>query len=140
MALNSKTPNRLHLSAHIILPAQHRSRSSTGPLREADEFWISRQPIPSNALLLKPALHIDPPRLIKAHRRPDPAALHDLLDLALCVVVEAGAAVASRYIAGEVEGGGGEPGIYVTAKGGGDRRIEVAAERKRGGLERDISD
>jgi hypothetical protein len=90
--------------------------------------------------LLKPALHIDPSCLIEAHWRPDPAALHDLLNLALCIVVEAGAAVAFRYIAGEVKGRGGEPGFYVAAKGGGDRSIEVAAERERGGLERDISD
>jgi hypothetical protein len=85
--------------------------------------------------LLKPALHIDPSRLIEAHRRPDPTAFHDLLDLALCIVVEASAAVASRDIAGEVEGGGGEPSFYVAAKGCGDRRIEVAAERERGRLE-----
>lgn len=103
--------------------------------RKAHKLRIPRPAIPADAPPLQDALHVYPARLVEADRSAEPAAAHDVDDLALGVVVEARARVAAARVGQQVERRRGEAGLDVRGEGGRDgagARVEVREEGEPG--------
>ncbi|KAL3963671.1 hypothetical protein ACCO45_000675 [Purpureocillium lilacinum] len=89
---------------------------------EADKLGIPRAPIRADAVLLEAALHVSLARLVKCHA----PLLHDLEDLGLARVVQAGTTVARLHIADQVKVAAGEAGLDVAGEAAGQPRVYVS--------------
>ena len=115
----SKQVNR-HAPPHNTRP-RFTSFFPAPPLRKTNELRIPRPAIRPNIVLPEPVLHVESPRLVE----PDSAPLHDGLDLALALLIEALTAIAGFDVGGQVEGGAAEAGFDVVAEGGREACVEV---------------
>lgn len=80
----------------LIVPGylQYYHRSLSPP--KCNHLRILRHSISSNPLSLQAPLHLYPSRLIEAHWSTEPSPFHNLQDLRLRSIVEAGSLVASQ--------------------------------------------
>ena len=89
--------------------------------READELGIPRPPVGADVVRLEPGLHVRLPRVVKL----EPPLLHNLEDLPLALVVEAGAPIARVDVRRQVEGAARETGLDIAGKAVGEARVDV---------------